>query len=84
MRAFLRPGPVLLALFTVLTGLLYPLAVTGLAQVFFQQQANGSLIQRGDGQPIGSELTLVSGERQDATLLVPATAYADGTQTQGQ
>lgn len=48
MRAFLKPAAVLLAVFTVLTGLLYPLAVTGLAQAFFPRQANGSLLRQGD------------------------------------
>ena len=44
MRSQLRPALVSLGLLTLLTGLLYPLVVTGLAQVVFPRQANGSLI----------------------------------------
>jgi K+-transporting ATPase ATPase C chain len=51
----LRPALTLLALFTVLTGLIYPAVVTGLAQVFFPHQANGSLIVVGE-IIVGSEL----------------------------
>ena len=51
----LRPSAVLLLLFTILTGALYPLAVTGIAQSLFRDQANGSLIER-DGKVIGSIL----------------------------
>ena len=53
--ALLRPALTLLILLTVLTGLVYPLAVTGLAQAVFPHQANGSLLERG-GKPIGSSL----------------------------
>jgi potassium-transporting ATPase KdpC subunit len=51
----LRPAFVLIALFTVLTGLAYPLGMTGMAQVLFPHQANGSLIVRG-GKAIGADL----------------------------
>jgi len=51
----LRPALVLLALLTVLTGVVYPLAITGLAQVAFHEKANGSLIAV-DGKVVGSKL----------------------------
>src|SRR5689334_17312091 len=51
----LRPAVVLLLLLTVITGIIYPLAVTGIAQVVFPNQANGSLILQ-SGQAVGSSL----------------------------
>ena len=55
MKGQIRPALTMLVLLTVLAGLVYPLAVTGLAQLFSQDQANGSLIVR-EGKVIGSRL----------------------------
>jgi K+-transporting ATPase ATPase C chain len=52
----LRSAIIVLALLTVLTGIIYPLVVTGIAQVAFHRQANGSLIKSQDGKYLGSEL----------------------------
>ena len=55
MLSHLRPALVLLGLFTLLLGIVYPLAITGIAQTVFPSQANGSLITR-DGAVVGSNL----------------------------
>ncbi|MDD5001553.1 MAG: potassium-transporting ATPase subunit KdpC [Thiomonas arsenitoxydans] len=55
MTSHLRPALSLLILLTLITGLLYPLAVTGLAQLVFPWQANGSVLAR-QGRAVGSAL----------------------------
>ena len=55
MLAHLRPALMILLLMTLLTGVAYPLVVTGIAQALFPAQANGSLVVK-DGKPVGSTL----------------------------
>jgi K+-transporting ATPase ATPase C chain len=55
-RQLIRPAIVALVLFTLLTGVIYPLLVTVIAQVAFPSQANGSLITASDGTVVGSRL----------------------------
>jgi K+-transporting ATPase ATPase C chain len=55
MRSLIRPAVVLFVFFTVLTGFVYPLAITGIAQAAFGHAASGSILAR-DGKPVGSSL----------------------------
>ncbi|EIF33575.1 K+-transporting ATPase, C subunit [Burkholderia sp. Ch1-1] len=55
MKTLIRPVFVLFILMTVITGVVYPVVVTGLGRAAFAAQANGSLIEK-NGKPVGSEL----------------------------
>lgn len=67
----------MMAVLTVVTGLLYPAAVTGVAHVFFRRQAQGSLIQE-RGEVIGSELLAQKFTRDDYFWPRPSAAGSDG------
>lgn len=89
MKTILRPALVLFVLLTLLTGVVYPLAVTGAAQALFPAQAAGSLILR-DGQPVGSSLIGQNFTdpghfwgRPSATGPMPYNASASGGSNQG-
>lgn len=78
----LRPAVTMLVVLTLFTGVVYPLLVTAVAQVFFPRQANGSLIDRGAAKPAGSELIGQSFDepgyfwgRLSATSPAPYTAF---------
>ncbi len=84
MKNQIRPALSMFAILTVLTGLAYPLLVTGVSQVAFPQQANGSLIVH-EGKPLGSALIGQSFTepkyfwgRPSATASVPYNAAASG------
>lgn len=53
MRTLIKPALLMLFVLTIITGVAYPLLVTGIAQLVFPSQANGSLIYH-DGKPVGS------------------------------
>jgi len=55
MNALVRPAIVLFLLLTLLTGIAYPLVITGIAQLAFPRQAAGSLVMK-DGKPVGSSV----------------------------
>jgi K+-transporting ATPase ATPase C chain len=84
LKTLLRPALVSFALLTVITGLLYPMGVTGIAQILLPEQANGSLIKQ-NGQVIGSRLIGQAFDdpayfwgRPSATATLPYNAQASG------
>ncbi len=54
-REQIKPAILIFAVLTIITGIIYPLFVTGIAQTLFREKANGSLIYQ-DGKPVGSSL----------------------------
>ena len=56
MRRQLLAAVMMVAIFTVVTGLIYPLVVTGVAQGLFHDEANGSLVEDAEGDVVGSSL----------------------------
>lgn len=89
MNPILRPTLVLFAALTLVTGVAYPLATTGIAQAAFPREANGSLVMK-DGKAIGSELIgqnfTAPGHfwgRPSATGPMPYNASASGGSNQG-
>ena len=90
MRTHIRPALVLLTSFTLLTGVLYPVLVTGLARSIFPHQAGGSLVRHAGGELVGSELLGQSfaearyfSGRPSATGPAPYNAAASGASNQG-
>jgi len=89
MNTLIRPAVVLILLMTVLTGIVYPFAVTGIAHVLFPEQAAGSLVMRA-GHPVGSRLIGQSftdpnyfWSRPSATTPQPYNALASTASNQG-
>ena len=89
MNGIIRPAIVLFLILTVLTGIVYPFAVTGLAQLLFQNQADGSVLMA-DGHAVGSRIIGQSfsdpkyfWSRPSATAPQPYNAIASGGSNQG-
>ncbi|NJM34790.1 MAG: potassium-transporting ATPase subunit C, partial [Rhodomicrobium sp.] len=79
----LRPALILVLLMTVLTGLAYPLAITGVAQLLFPWAANGSIVYDANGNPIGSELIAQNFTRPDYFQPRPSAVLYDASQSGG-
>lgn len=82
LREQLRPAMTLFIAFTLITGIVYPLVVTGISQHLFSYQANGSLIER-DGQIIGSDLIAQSFSNPEYFWSRPSAVNYDATASGG-
>jgi K+-transporting ATPase ATPase C chain len=89
MNTLIRPAITLFLVMTLLTGVIYPVAVTGLAQLLFRDQASGSLVMV-EGHPVGSRLIGQSftdpkyfWSRPSATAPQPYNAIASSGSNQG-
>jgi len=90
MKSLVRPALTLFVLLTVITGVVYPLAVTGVAKAAFPDQAAGSLLFDKDGKPVGSSLIGQSftdpkyfWSRPSATSPMPYNGSGSGGSNQG-
>ncbi len=85
MKAFLKslkPAALLLGIFTILLGMIYPLFMRGVGDLFFPACANGSFIYK-DGKIIGSELIAQNFTKPEYFHPRPSAANYDGTNSQG-
>lgn len=85
MISYFKPALFMFLLMSLLTGVAYPLLITGLAQLFFSEQANGSLIKDENGHTVGSALIGQAfqspgyfGSRPSSTSPYPYNANASG------
>src|SRR5579859_7039791 len=78
MLSEIRPAIVSTVLFTALLGLVYPLAITGVAKVAFPYQAEGSLVRDAHGQVIGSALIAQPFAKDEYLHPRPSAAGANG------
>ncbi|HJS07787.1 MAG TPA: potassium-transporting ATPase subunit KdpC, partial [Pirellulales bacterium] len=82
MLSEIRPAIVVFVLMSALTGLAYPLVITGVSQVVFPYQANGSLIEQ-DGKIVGSKLIAQNFDQPHYFWSRPSTASYNGSASTG-